>query len=77
MQSLANMGSRGTPYGGSDPVHRRYLETYEIDKRSIYVGNLPIDITEEVIQNKFEVYGRVRKVNILQTTSKVDGKSSS
>jgi hypothetical protein len=75
MQSMANMCSpaRGAPFGGSDPANRQYLDTYETDKRSVFVGNLPVETQELDLQQKFEKYGPIRRVTLHKNESVVDG----
>ncbi len=80
MQSMANMcsPSRGSQYGGSsDPAARQYLETYEVDKRSIFVGNLPVQTQELELEQKFEKYGPIRRVTLHKNESSIDGIFSS
>jgi hypothetical protein len=80
MQSMANMCSpaRGSQFGGpSDPAARQYLENYEVDKRSVFVGNLPAETQELDLQQKFEKYGPIRRVTLHKNESLVDGTSLS
>lgn len=72
---MANMCSPArSAYGGpSNPVERQYLETYEVDKRSVFVGNLPVDIQELDLQQKFQKYGPIRNITLHKNESVVDG----
>jgi RNA recognition motif-containing protein len=77
MQSMANMCSptRSTLVGQSNSVLRRYLETYEVDKRSIFLGNLPAEIGEVDLHRGFEKYGAIAKISLHKNESVVDGRS--
>jgi RNA recognition motif-containing protein len=74
MQSMANMCSPARSAFGvhSNPADRQYLETYEVDKRSVFVGNLPVEILEIDLQQKFEKYGAVRRVTLHKNESTID-----
>lgn len=74
MQSMANMCSptRSTLVGQSNSVLRRYLETYEVDKRSIFLGNLPAEIGEVDLHRGFEKYGAIAKISLHKNESVVD-----
>jgi RNA recognition motif-containing protein len=78
MQSMANMCSpaRSVFGGHSNPADRQYLETYEVDKRSVFVGNLPVEIQEIDLQQKFEKNGAIRRVTLHKNESTVDCMSS-
>lgn len=75
---MANMGSpaRQGHFTTSDPAARQYLDTYEVDKRSVFVGNLPSDITEGELQEIFQRFGVVVQVTLHKNDSTVDGTSS-
>jgi hypothetical protein len=75
MQSMASMCSpvRGAPFGGSVPADRQYLDTYEVDKRSIFVGNLLVETRELDLLQKFEKYGPIHRVTLHKNESVVDG----
>lgn len=73
---MANMGSsaRGSNlHAGSDPAGRAYLDTYEQDKRSIFVGNLPTEITGEKLSQEFEGFGPIQCIALHKGDSVVDG----
>jgi hypothetical protein len=77
MQSMASMGSPArTPARESDPAHRAYLDTYELDKRSIFVGNLAADIDEFQLKGAFDKFGRILNVTVHKNESVIDGTSS-
>lgn len=78
MQSMANMSSpvRSTSGGSSNPANRKYLDTYDIDRRSIFVGNLPAETQELDLQQRFEHWGPIIKVTLHKNESVVDGTSS-
>jgi len=77
MQSMANMCSpaRSTLVGQSNPELRQYIETYEVDKRSVFVGNLPADTEEIDLQKAFEHYGPIENITLHKNESMVDGRS--
>ncbi|KAK0111318.1 hypothetical protein ONS95_001684 [Cadophora gregata] len=73
MQCMANMGSpAGRGLNKSDPVHRSYLDTYDVDKRSIFVGNLPTSITEGEIFDIFQQFGSIVQVTLHKNDSMID-----
>lgn len=75
MQCMANMGSPASRgLNKSDPAHRSYLDTYEVDKRSIFVGNLPTDVTEGEIFDIFQQFGSIVQVTLHKNDSMIDGK---
>lgn len=76
MQSLANMGMYSPAHGrGSvNPVGRQYLDEYDIERRSIYVGNLPTDTVIEDLDRLFKIYGVIMKATLHKNESIVDGK---
>jgi RNA recognition motif-containing protein len=76
MTSMANMHSPRA--AGSDPAARQYTETYYVDIRSIFVGNLPADATEVELHRKFEEFGPIAKdgISLHKSESSVDGKIS-
>ncbi|TLD33093.1 hypothetical protein PspLS_01436 [Pyricularia sp. CBS 133598] len=45
-----------------------YLTQYEVDRRSVFVGNLPRDITEEQVADLFSAIGTVNRVQIIKRT---------
>ena len=73
MQCMANMGSKSTTQ--SDPQYRSYLDTYDVDKRSVFVGNLAIDVTESELFEIFQPFGRIVQVTLHKNDSTLDGKS--
>jgi hypothetical protein len=75
MQSMANMcsPSRTPLVGQSNPEHRQYIETYEVDKRSVFVGNLPAETEELDVHKAFEHFGNLKKITIHKNESTVDG----
>ncbi len=75
---MANMGSpaRQGRFTTSDPSARQYLDTYEVDKRSVFVGNLPADVTEGELQEIFQRFGGIVQVTLHKNDSTVDGTAS-
>lgn len=56
---------------------RAYLSRYETDRRSIFVGNLPVGTTEEHIEGLFEHFGKINHINLREGVSKFGSKFSS
>jgi RNA recognition motif-containing protein len=56
---------------------RAYLARYEIDRRSIFIGNLPSGTVESQIHDIFEYYGLIVGITVRDTLSKFDGESAS
>lgn len=83
MQSIASLGSPTRNNGGnarsppSDTPARQYLARYEVDRRSIFVGNLPTGTTEGDIHDLFSEYGHIVDIILRETFSKFYRKSSS
>lgn len=80
MQSIAGLGSpgRGTPARTppqSDTVARAYIARYELDRRSIFVGNLPAGTTIHQVNDLFVQFGQIEEILLRETTSKFDGQS--
>lgn len=75
MQCMANMASPARQgFNKSDPAHRSYLDTYEVDKRSVFVGNLSIDVNEAELYEIFQHFGNIVQVTLHKNDSTVDGK---
>jgi RNA recognition motif-containing protein len=53
---------------------RAYLSRYETDRRSIFVGNLPLGITNEQIKGIFEPFGKIEEIIIRDSASKFERK---
>ncbi|POS83092.1 hypothetical protein EPUL_004372 [Erysiphe pulchra] len=60
----------------SDPTRRAYLDTYEIDRRSIFIGNLPTDIGELEVKEIFSKYGDIVNISVHKNESTIDRKHS-
>ncbi|KAH6714345.1 hypothetical protein BKA61DRAFT_673641 [Leptodontidium sp. MPI-SDFR-AT-0119] len=73
MQCMANMASPARQgFNKSDPAHRSYLDTYEVDKRSVFVGNLSIDVNEAELYEIFQHFGNIVQVTLHKNDSTVD-----
>lgn len=72
MQSMANMASpsRNTK---SNPAYRDYINTYDIERRSVFVGNLPVDASEAELEQHFANCGNIIRVTIHRPESIIDG----
>lgn len=53
---------------------KAYLARYEVDRRSIFVGNLPLGATEQQIRDIFEHYGEIQEISIRENASKFERK---
>lgn len=51
---------------------KAYLARYEVDRRSIFVGNLPLRITEQQIRDLFEKYGEIQEISLRENASKFE-----
>lgn len=79
LQSIAGLGSPARSNLRSpqpDPTARQYIARYEVDRRSIFVGNLPSGTTETQIRELFEEFGYIVEVIIRETVSKHDCRSN-
>ncbi|KAE8440775.1 hypothetical protein EG329_006592 [Mollisiaceae sp. DMI_Dod_QoI] len=74
MQSLANMdmSSPSRDRVHEDPVGRHYLDEYDIERRSIYVGNLPTDAVNDDLRDVFVKFGTIIKVTLHKNESIID-----
>ncbi|EHK96020.1 putative Meiotic activator RIM4 [Glarea lozoyensis 74030] len=76
IQAVAGMAStppRPTRHVSTSSADRDYLDRYEVDRRSIFVGNLPMSTTEAQIAQLFEHYGTINNIVVREATSKYDG----
>ncbi|KAL8366895.1 hypothetical protein RB595_003214 [Gaeumannomyces hyphopodioides] len=46
-----------------------FLNQYDIDRRSIFVGNLPVHIEEDTVTELFSTVGKVNKVQLIKKTN--------
>ncbi|POS86631.1 hypothetical protein EPUL_001378 [Erysiphe pulchra] len=72
MISLFHLGASQHDRGQSDPNHRAYLDTYEVDRRSIFVGNLPSEINDIEVKDIFSMYGDIINITIYKNESNFD-----
>ncbi|XMA14794.1 hypothetical protein WAI453_007585 [Rhynchosporium graminicola] len=70
MQCMANMNSRSP--AKSNPADRTYLDTYEVDKRSIFIGNLSTDVTEDELREIFSPFGPIVHISLHKADSTID-----
>ena len=77
MSSVAHL----TPPASREQAHqveaantRAYLSRYEVDRRSIFVGNLPLGTTDQEIRGLFQYYGMIEAVTVRESLSRFDGK---
>ncbi|TAQ88197.1 hypothetical protein B7494_g3501 [Chlorociboria aeruginascens] len=73
MQPIAGLASPARREINRSPdteASRSYLARYDVDRRSIFVGNLPIGTSEEQVNGLFEHYGYIKEIIIRETTSR-------
>ena len=75
MNSSSRVMTRSSP-AATDSA-RAYISRYEVDRRSIFVGNLPLGTTEQQIKDLFEPYGKIEEINLRENASKIDRKPAS
>ncbi|RKF72283.1 putative rna recognition domain-containing protein [Golovinomyces cichoracearum] len=75
MISLFHLGSPRGDRSQSDPARRAYLETYEVDRRSVFVGNLPTEISELEVKEIFLKFGDIINIAVHKNESTVDPSS--
>jgi polyadenylate-binding protein len=61
-------------HDGRNKHDEEYLRRYELDRRSVFVGNLPENITQEDIAALFSQVGEVQSVQLIKRGA-VQGKS--
>jgi RNA recognition motif-containing protein len=74
MQPIAGLASP-TQHAHSSPemdATKAYLARYEVDRRSIFVGNLPLRTTEQQLRDLFEHYGEIQEVSLRENVSKFE-----
>lgn len=54
---------------------QEYLSRYEADRRSVFVGNLPVGTTITDVQDLFGEYGPIIEIKITETPSKYESQS--
>ncbi|RDW77401.1 hypothetical protein BP6252_05454 [Coleophoma cylindrospora] len=54
----------------ADAESRVFLEKYEVDRRSVFVGNLPVGVSEYDIAGLFSEFGSIRNVHVMDQPSK-------
>ena len=75
MESLSkNENSKKAARGGQVDNAEQYLARYDVDRRSIFVGNLPRTVTEGQLSDLFSGYGRIKHVSIHTRPSRVESK---
>ncbi len=57
-----------------EPQNLAYLSAYDVDRRSLFVGNLGEEITELHLMRVFEKFGEILKINVHQNDSVIEGK---
>jgi RNA recognition motif-containing protein len=75
LQAIAGLASpsRAAPSRSpSKAENRAYLERYEVDRRSVFVGNLPLGTTETQLLQLFEHYGTIDHIILRETASKFE-----
>lgn len=73
LHAVAGMASPSKP--GKNPVDnadRIWLARYEVDRRSIFVGNIPAGTTEDQLAEIFEPYGSIASIVLRESPSRYD-----
>ncbi|KAF4635113.1 hypothetical protein G7Y89_g2980 [Cudoniella acicularis] len=73
LHAVAGMASPSRP--GKSPgnsADRAYLDRYEVDRCSVFVGNLPVGTTEAQVSDLFEQCGTIEQIVLRETASKFD-----
>ncbi|KAI9641076.1 hypothetical protein NHQ30_010504 [Ciborinia camelliae] len=52
--------------------NKAYLARYDVDRRSIFVGNLPLGTSEQQIRGLFEHYGEIQDISLRENASKFE-----
>lgn len=71
-----NHGIRLISPTSANAATKAYLARYEVDRRSIFVGNLPVGTGEAQVKDLFESYGTIEEVTVREGISKFDSKST-
>lgn len=74
-----NSPTRGSSRTSPSKVEkaRAYLSRYETDRRSIFVGSLPVGTTEDEVRELFTTYGEIVSILVRHSTSRSERKYKS
>lgn len=70
---LATPAQQSPPAAEVDAT-KAYLARYDVDRRSIFVGNLPLGTSEQQIRGLFEHYGEIQDISLRENASKFERK---
>ena len=56
-------------------LDRVYINHYDVDRRSVFIGNLPMNTTKEELYRLFEHYGAIKDIMLRETVSQLKGMS--
>ncbi|KAJ8058451.1 hypothetical protein OCU04_012639 [Sclerotinia nivalis] len=68
---LATPAQQSPPEAEIDAT-KAYLARYDVDRRSIFVGNLPLSASEQQIRGLFEHYGEIQDISLRENASKFE-----
>ena len=57
-----------------DPVAKDYNDRYEVDRVSLFCGNLPVGTTKDHVAELFQAFGAIINVLVRESQSKFDRK---
>jgi RNA recognition motif-containing protein len=71
MASPGNAGNNNNPTPPSTAA-ADYMARYDLDRKSIFIGNLPIGTDEKTVRSIFGEHGYINDVFIKETASRYD-----
>jgi len=75
MQAVSSLASPARIQSSPNPHVASYLARYEVDRRSVFVGNLPPGTGEIDVIQLFSRVGNTYNIEVKEFHSKYDGKS--
>ncbi|KAF7913933.1 uncharacterized protein EAF01_000339 [Botrytis porri] len=74
LQPIAGLAApaQQSPPAAEVDATKAYLARYDVDRRSIFVGNLPLGTSEQQIRGLFEHYGDIQDISLRENASKFE-----
>ncbi|KAA8576051.1 hypothetical protein EYC84_006214 [Monilinia fructicola] len=74
LQPIAGLAApvQQSPSAAEVDSTKAYLARYDVDRRSIFVGNLPLGTSEQQIRGLFEHYGSIQDISVRENASKFE-----
>ncbi|ESZ90545.1 hypothetical protein SBOR_9068 [Sclerotinia borealis F-4128] len=74
LQPIAGLAApaQQSPSAAEVDATKAYLARYDVDRRSIFVGNLPLGTSEQQIRGLFEHYGEIQDISLRENASKFE-----